>query len=148
MVKPHSSNFRVITINFWGVRILRKFTVLAPGTCGLKKKRQERNEPHHEKTCWCNMRTTSVWSCLCCSLPHKEGFTIIRPNKKKKKWCVFQVSALKKLGMVGWHKILFYQNILYGNCIFHYIFHHISVYLTILCSHFTIKCLGSEQKPR
>ena len=28
MVEPHYSNFRVITTNFWGVRILRKFTVL------------------------------------------------------------------------------------------------------------------------
>ena len=28
MVEPHSSNFRVITINYWGVRIFRKFTVL------------------------------------------------------------------------------------------------------------------------
>ena len=27
MVEPHSSNFRVITRNFWGVRIFRKFTV-------------------------------------------------------------------------------------------------------------------------
>ena len=27
MVEPHSSNFRVITTNFWGVRIFRKFTV-------------------------------------------------------------------------------------------------------------------------
>ena len=25
MVEPHSSNFRVITTNFWGVRIFRKF---------------------------------------------------------------------------------------------------------------------------
>ena len=28
MVKPHSSNFRVITTNFLGVRIFRKFTVI------------------------------------------------------------------------------------------------------------------------
>ena len=27
MVEPHSSNFRAITTNFWGVRIFRKFTV-------------------------------------------------------------------------------------------------------------------------
>ena len=45
----------------------------------------------------------------------------IRP---KKNICVFQVSALKKLGMVGRHNILFYQNILYRNCIFHFISHH------------------------
>ena len=32
--------------------------------------------------------------------------------------CVFQVSALKKLGMVGRHTVLFCQNILYRNCIF------------------------------
>ena len=60
---------------------------------------------------------------------------------------VFQVSALKKLGMVGRHYILFYQNILYRNCIFHCIFHHFSAYLSIFCSQFII-CLGSEQKPR
>ena len=29
MVDPHSSNFRVITTNFLGVRIFRKFTVCA-----------------------------------------------------------------------------------------------------------------------
>ena len=29
MVEPHSSNFRVITTNFLGVRIFRKFTVCA-----------------------------------------------------------------------------------------------------------------------
>ena len=29
MVEPHSSDFRVISINVWGVWILRKFTVLA-----------------------------------------------------------------------------------------------------------------------
>ena len=28
IVKPHSSNFRVITTNFWGVRIFRKFMVV------------------------------------------------------------------------------------------------------------------------
>ena len=28
MVEPHSSNFRVITTNFWGVLIFKKFTVL------------------------------------------------------------------------------------------------------------------------
>ena len=28
MVEPHSSNFRVITTNFLGVRIFQKFTVL------------------------------------------------------------------------------------------------------------------------
>ena len=27
MVEPHSSNFRVITTNFWSVRIFREFTV-------------------------------------------------------------------------------------------------------------------------
>ena len=27
LVEPHSSNFRVITTNFWGVRVFRKFTV-------------------------------------------------------------------------------------------------------------------------
>ena len=27
MAEPHSSNFRVITTNFWGVQIFRKFTV-------------------------------------------------------------------------------------------------------------------------
>ena len=32
--------------------------------------------------------------------------------------CVFQVSALKKIGMVGRHNILFCQNILYRNCTF------------------------------
>ena len=46
---------------------------------------------------------------------------ILRP---KNNIYVFQVSALKKLGMVGWHNILFCRNILYRNCIFQYIFSH------------------------
>ena len=62
--------------------------------------------------------------------------------------CVFQGSALKKLGMVGRHNILFCQNILYRNCIFRYIFPHFSADLTTFCSQFTIKCLGSGQKPK
>ena len=39
MVEPPSSNFRVITTNFWGVRIFRKFTVLPlvfSTTCTVK----------------------------------------------------------------------------------------------------------------
>ena len=35
MIEPHSSNFRVITTNFFGVRIFRKFTVI-PTSMGLK----------------------------------------------------------------------------------------------------------------
>ena len=34
MVEPHSSNFRVITTNFLGVRIFRKITVIIPGSVG------------------------------------------------------------------------------------------------------------------
>ena len=71
--------------------------------------------------------------------------TRIRP---KKNICVFQVSALKKLGMVGRHNILFCQNILRTKCIFQYIFPHFSANLTVFCSQFTIICLGSGQKPR
>ena len=55
---------------------------------------------------------------------------------------MFYVSALKKLGMVSQHNILFCQNILYRNCIFQYIFPHFPANLTIFCSQFTIKCLG------
>ena len=33
MVEPHSSNFRVITANFLGVRIFRKFTVPNGSKC-------------------------------------------------------------------------------------------------------------------
>ena len=62
--------------------------------------------------------------------------------------CVFQVSALKKLGMVCWHNILFYRNISNRNFTFHYIFFYFSANVTIFCSQFTIKCLGSQQKPR
>ena len=58
----------------------------------------------------------------------KEQNTIRRFCKAKINICVFQVSTLKKLGMVGWHNILFCQNILYRNCIFNTfspIFQHI-----------------------
>ena len=34
--------------------------------------------------------------------------------------------------------ILFYQNMLYRNCIFHYIFHNFSADLTIFCLQFTV----------
>ena len=68
--------------------------------------------------------------------------------RPKKYICVFQVSALKKLGMVGRHDILFCQNILYRNCIFQYISPHFQANLTTFCSQFTITCLGSGQKPR
>ena len=37
MVEPHSSNLRVITTNFLGVRIFRKFTVLQTGTTPQQK---------------------------------------------------------------------------------------------------------------
>ena len=54
--------------------------------------------------------------------------------------CVFQVSAL--------NNILFYKNILYRYCIFHYILPDFSAFLTVFSSKLTIKCLGSGQKPR
>ena len=44
MVKPHSSNFRVITTNILGVRIFRKFTVL-PAAFALPSNGAHRN--HH-----------------------------------------------------------------------------------------------------
>ena len=71
---------------------------------------------------------------------------LVRP---KQNICVFQVSALKKTSY-GWSALSFYfiKNILYRNCIFHYVFHHFPAYLTIFCSQFTIKCLGSGQKRR
>ena len=62
--------------------------------------------------------------------------------------CVFEVSPLKKLGIVGRHNILFYKNILYRYCIFHYIFPDFSAFLTVFSSNFTIKCLGSGRKRR
>ena len=71
---------------------------------------------------------------------------MLRP--KKKYICEFQVSALKNLGMVSRHNILFYWNILYRNFTFQVIFFHFSANMTIFCSQFTIKRLRSEQKPR
>ena len=76
---------------------------------------------------------------------HCSILWIIQP---KKNICVFQVSALKKLGMVGGHNILFYRIIFYRNCIFQYIFPHFLANLTTFCSQSAIKCLGSGQKPR
>ena len=40
---------------------------------------------------------------------YSSDFKIRLKLRQKKNTCVFQVSALKKLGMVGWHNILFYQ---------------------------------------
>ena len=36
MVEPQSSNFRVVTTNFLGVRIFRKFTVSNPSHAAIK----------------------------------------------------------------------------------------------------------------
>ena len=72
------------------------------------------------------------------------GF-IIRP---KTNIFVFQVSALKKLVMVGQHNILFCQNIVNRKSIFQYIFPNFPANLTTFCSQFTIKYLGSGQKHR
>ena len=52
VVEPHSSNFRVITTNFLGVRIFRKFTVVILDftvhfSCSWKT---GRNELRHDKT--------------------------------------------------------------------------------------------------
>ena len=52
------------------------------------------------------------------------------------------VSGLKKT-RYGRSALSFYQNILYGKNICHYISPHFSAYLTIIYSQFTIKCLGS-----
>ena len=52
------------------------------------------------------------------------------PRPKNKYICVFQVSALKNLGMVGRHNISFCQNILYRNYMFQYIVPHFSANLT------------------
>ena len=72
---------------------------------------------------------------------------MLRPKKKKKKKiCVFQVSALKKLSMVGRHYILFCQNILYRNYIFDCIFHYFcSIFDNILLTIHNRKCLGWDK---
>ena len=49
--------------------------------------------------------------------------------------------------MVGRHNILCYQKILYRNWIFQYTSPHFPANLTTFRSQFTIKCLGSGQKP-
>ena len=49
-------------------------------------------------------------------------FLPIKLGKQKIYIMYLQVSALKKLGMVGQHNILFCQNILNRNCVFQYIF--------------------------
>ena len=84
-------------------------------------------------------------TCILVICPKNANGMIIR---QKEYICVFQATALKKLGMIGRHYILFYRNILYGYCIFYNILAHFLAYLTIFCSQFTIKCLGSGQKPR
>ena len=54
MVEPHSSNLRVITTNFLGVRIFRKFTVQTVADCfGFLYRiapHNESNGPGHAKT--------------------------------------------------------------------------------------------------
>ena len=70
MVEPHSSNFRVITTNFLGVRIFRKFTVSINALI----------EPQHDKTnkmtCAPGEDSRSAWASAqsdqshCC--PHEE----------------------------------------------------------------------------
>ena len=74
------------------------------------------------------------------------AFIVLRPKKIYD--CVFQVSALKKLGMVGQHNMLFYKNMYYRYCIFHYMFLDFFSILTVFSSKVTKKWLGSGQKPR
>ena len=62
-------------------------------------------------------------------------------RKAKKSICVFQFSALGKLGMAGWHYFIF-SKILFGisgNCVKFMPFASIFAF-------FLIKCLGSGQK--
>ena len=83
----------------------------------------------------------------------KSNELILQPEislLRQKNICVFQVSALNKkknLGMVDLHNIFFvkiyYIEIAFFNT-FYPIFQQI---LTKFCSQFTIKCLGSGQKP-
>ena len=62
--------------------------------------------------------------CICIDLLlqfeiHMDFFSWLeRVLRPKENICVYQVSCLKKLGMVGWHNFLFCRNILYRNCIF------------------------------
>ena len=94
----------------------------------------------HPANCVCGGYTVFTLS-VC---PSVTFWFFVRP---KKYMCV-SGSALKKLGMVCRHNILCCQNILYRNCIFQYIFPHFPANVTTFCSQFTIKCLGSGQKPR
>ena len=62
----------------------------------------------------------------------------------QKKICVFQVLALKKLGITFYFVEIFYIEIAFFNT-FSPIF---PTNLATFCSQLTIKCLGSGQKPR
>ena len=65
-------------------------------------------------------------------------------NKAKKIYmCVSDFQLKKKKTRHGRSiKIFYIENAFFTT------FSTISAYLTIFCSHFTIKCLGSGQKPR
>ena len=68
MVEPHSSNFRVITTNFLGVRIFRKFTVWLCGKITLFNfwdNYSIRLSHFMRKAVLCHMRTTKAQISLC-----------------------------------------------------------------------------------
>ena len=51
--EPHSSNFKVITTNFWGVWIFRKFMVQVNNWARAQQKQQN--------DLWAQLRLTSAW---------------------------------------------------------------------------------------
>ena len=79
--------------------------------------------------------TTTVFFFCCCFF---KSWNIVR---QKKNICVFQVSALKKLGMVSRH--YHFIKIIDIETAFFTTFPPFLAYLTVFCFQFAIKCLGS-----
>ena len=112
--------------------------------------------------CYCNSKEQSICSCHCradCTVTLMELQRLdqqsFQPNICLGQNKCLRVSALEKRGMVGRHYYYYFFiiEIVYIDIA---LFTtppppppppHFSAYLTLFCSKFTIKCLGSGQKP-
>ena len=109
--------------------------------------------------CYCNSKKQSICSCYCradCMDTLMELQRLdqqsFQPNICLGQNQCLRVSALEKRGMVGCHYYYIYFFIIEIVYIDIALFTppppHFSAYLTLFCSKFTIKCLGSGQKPK
>ena len=83
MVEPHSSNFRVITTNFFGVRIFRKFSTFSCVQCS-RQSWHNWVEPQMMSLLHLHHRISPLWMYLCSAVRqnhHKNPKSFDIPEK-------------------------------------------------------------------